>query len=430
LSKYLLAVTIDDPASITPPDADAVGASDTKAAATPAATGTGEAEKRDEDAPAAPTPPALEAVADGEKAAPAGKASSDEANRSGDAVAAAAAATKKTDPSGPKCVELKMKPDWYKKGGGNKRRRGNLENGSGRDGGRHAWPEGRPEYCRFVLYKENSDTMGAVSRFCKHFRFPSKIVGYAGTKDKRGVTSQWCTVRKKSIEELRTFNRPLGSFHQGPIVLVGNFSYVAEPLKLGNLGGNRFGIVLRNLTIAGGDGHQAAPRIDNGAGNGAATPAAEEDASADGDEASKKAAAAATAAAAEAAVVEAGAKLKEIVDRRCTWVKERGFINYFGLQRFGSGGAPTSEVGLAMLKEDWQGAVKLIMTPRLGENEATHQSKVHYLKNPTDIQGTLNRLPFFMDAEKSMMQALLRGGPNAHVDALKAVPKNLQLMYL
>ena len=48
---------------------------------------------------------------------------------------------------------------------------------------------------------------------CKHFRFSGKIVGYAGTKDKRGVTSQWCTVKKKSIEELRTFNRPLGA-HQ------------------------------------------------------------------------------------------------------------------------------------------------------------------------------------------------------------------------
>lgn len=54
--------------------------------------------------------------------------------------------------------------------------------------------------------------MGAVSRMSKHFRFSGKIVGYAGTKDKRGVTSQWCTVKRKTIEELRTFNRPLGSF--------------------------------------------------------------------------------------------------------------------------------------------------------------------------------------------------------------------------
>ena len=78
----------------------------------------------------------------------------------------------------------------------------------------------------------------------------------------------------------------------------------------------------------------------------------------------------------EASILEKGVKLRETIDRRCAWVRERGFINYFGLQRFGSGGAPTSEVGLAMLKEDWEGAVRLIMTPRMGENEATHESKV------------------------------------------------------
>lgn len=78
----------------------------------------------------------------------------------------------------------------------------------------------------------------------------------------------------------------------------------------------------------------------------------------------------------EETILEKGVKLRETIDLRCAWVRERGFINYFGLQRFGSGGAPTSEVGLAMLKEDWEGAVRLIMTPRMGENEATHDSKV------------------------------------------------------
>lgn len=141
---------------------------------------------------------------------------------------------------------------------------------------------------------------------------------------------------------------------------------MAEPLKLGDLSGNRFGIVLRNLTLPSSGGNGTDNGAENGAKNGAG---GQQDASTD--EASKK-----EAEDAEAAVAEAGAKLKETVDRRCAWVKERGFINYFGLQRFGSGGAPTSEVGLAMLKEDWAGAVRLIMTPRMGENEATHASKV------------------------------------------------------
>lgn len=160
------------------------------------------------------------------------------------------------------------------------------------------------------------------------------------------------------------------------MVLLGNFSYVAEPLKLGDLEGNRFGIVLRNITLAGdeGEGEGEGDASTNGNSDVAhataegGVPAAGEEAPKDGIDAA--------AAKAEAAVVAAGAKLKETVDRRCAWVKERGFINYFGLQRFGTGGAPTSDIGIAMLKEDWEGAVKLIMKPRLGENEATHNSKV------------------------------------------------------
>ncbi|CAM9851642.1 unnamed protein product [Ectocarpus sp. 6 AP-2014] len=427
LSKYLLAVTVDDPASAPPPTASKTETPEAKDAEDGDAKATAGASDNKGDAggeaPAAEEGNGTEKPSS-EKAGENGGGGGEPAEKTAATTKASAgtpAAAKKPDPNGPKCVQLKMKPDWRRVDGGNKRRRGDLGRsggggGRGAGGRRWAWPEGRPEFCRFVLYKENSDTMGAVSRICKHLRFSSKVVGYAGTKDKRGVTAQWCTVKRKSIEELRSFNRPLGAFQQGSIVLLGNFSYVAEPLKLGDLSGNRFGVVLRNLTLPSGG--------ENGTGNGAENGAgAGQDASAD--DASKK-----EAEDPEAAVVEAGAKLKETVDRRCAWVKERGFINYFGLQRFGSGGAPTSEVGLAMLKEDWAGAVRLIMTPRMGENEATHASKVHYLKNPTDIQGTLNKLPFFMDAEKSMMQALLKGGPNAHIDALKAVPKNLQLMYL
>lgn len=169
-------------------------------------------------------------------------------------------------------------------------------------------------------------------------------------------------------------NAALSLRAQGAIVLLGNFSYVSEPLKLGNLSGNRFGIVLRNLTLPGdsptaGDNHQSRP--ENGAGERSAegSAVAEGVVSADGGSESQEEIL-------EAAILEKGMKLRETIDRRCAWVRERGFINYFGLQRFGSGGAPTSEVGLAMLKEDWEGAVRLIMTPRMGENEATHDSKV------------------------------------------------------
>lgn len=44
--------------------------------------------------------------------------------------------------------------------------------------------------------------------------------------------------------------------------------------------------------------------------------------------------------------------------------KAMGFINYFGTQRFGSCGSDTAEVGLAILKKEWEAAVKTILKPR------------------------------------------------------------------
>lgn len=190
-------------------------------------------------------------------------------------------------------------------------------------------------------------------------------------------------------------------------MLVGNFSYVSEPLNLGDLSGNNFGIVLRNLTLPtpasaaadSSNGHSTiaehgasctkdstkadstndeqaatgtsdAPKVDSSNGDQAAT-GSENGAGATQNE-SKSDAPQKT----EEEIEEEGRRLKEMIDERCSFVQKFGFINYFGLQRFGTGGAPTSEVGIAMLKEDWKGAVKLIMTPRIGENKATHDSKV------------------------------------------------------
>jgi len=46
------------------------------------------------------------------------------------------------------------------------------------------------------------------------------------------------------------------------------------------------------------------------------------------------------------------------------WAKG-GFINYFGLQRFGSYSVGTHEIGRVLLKGDFKAAVDLIMCPRV-----------------------------------------------------------------
>ena len=43
-------------------------------------------------------------------------------------------------------------------------------------------------------------------------------------------------------------------------------------------------------------------------------------------------------------------------------LSESGFINYFGLQRFGTGATPTHVVGRSLLKKDFTRAVELVLS--------------------------------------------------------------------
>ena len=47
-------------------------------------------------------------------------------------------------------------------------------------------------------------------------------------------------------------------------------------------------------------------------------------------------------------------------------LREQGYINYFGMQRFGTQSVCTHAAGIAMLKEDWEAAVDLVLMPREG----------------------------------------------------------------
>lgn len=62
-------------------------------------------------------------------------------------------------------------------------------------------------------------------------------IKHAGTKDKRGNTTQMISVRKlnaDNVAKLRARN-----------IWIGNYTYKDSSLKLGDLKGNRFRIVLR-----------------------------------------------------------------------------------------------------------------------------------------------------------------------------------------
>ncbi|EFJ45168.1 hypothetical protein VOLCADRAFT_64047, partial [Volvox carteri f. nagariensis] len=117
------------------------------------------------------------------------------------------------------------------------------------------------------------------------------------------------------------------------------------------------------------------------------------------------------------------------VTAACEAVARTGFINYFGLQRFGTGGAPTHEVGRALLRCEYENAVRLVLTGRSDERPEIAAARRLFFEEG-DAQGALRGIPNYMLGERAVLGALVRQGATAWSAAMRAVPRTLRMMYL
>jgi tRNA pseudouridine13 synthase len=97
-------------------------------------------------------------------------------------------------------------------------------------------------YIYFTLKKENWNTFEVLKKISYILHVPLKNIGYAGTKDKHAITRQLCSIHGVSAKALENITL------QGvEISIVG---YGNDPISLGDLEGNEFEIVVRNLEIS------------------------------------------------------------------------------------------------------------------------------------------------------------------------------------
>ncbi len=97
--------------------------------------------------------------------------------------------------------------------------------------------KGKYSFCE--LSKKNYNTEDALFEVAKQLRIPRKFIGFAGTKDKVAHTTQTISV-VSSLEAIRAFTHRYIA-----LKFLGKHD---EPLSLGRLKGNRFRIVVRDLT--------------------------------------------------------------------------------------------------------------------------------------------------------------------------------------
>ncbi|RWS09437.1 pseudouridylate synthase 7-like protein [Dinothrombium tinctorium] len=245
------------------------------------------------------------------------------------------------------------------------------------------WPSNRPDYIHFTLYQENRGTFDALFALSKLLNIRVKRFQTAGCKDKRSISSQRVSVYRIPPELLLSTNNTSMNYVQ-PFA-VGNIEYCKNKLKLGELEGNKFDIVLKNV------------KFDK----------------------------------------------EEDIEESIKSLSTKGFVNYFGTQRFGFRNLPTPQIGISILRENWEEAVNLILSERpvdfkphfkSGNQGLSFNECIRIWKETKDARKVYKQFTWKNTNEGILLEALAKlakcGQSNNYCSALSCLPRNNRTMYM
>jgi len=152
----------------------------------------------------------------------------------------------------------------------------------------------RTKYVSFTVQKMGISTMDTSTIIASALRLPRNLVSYAGLKDKRAVTCQRMSAPVRAASGL-------GSLELSNIE-IRDIEYSRRLVRIGDLLGNRFTILLRDLEVS----------LD---------------------------------------------KALEVADE----VESTSLLNYFGIQRFGIARPNTHIAGKYLIKRDFEGMIRSIL---------------------------------------------------------------------
>jgi tRNA pseudouridine13 synthase len=255
---------------------------------------------------------------------------------------------------------------------------------------------------------ENWDTNGFAGALSNTLEISRERVAWAGTKDKRAVSTQLFSVGGVGRDALASAAAGLDDVD---LVIVGRSG---RALRFGDLAGNAFEIVVRDA-----DSGPVTPITDDlrafGGGEGGG---------------------------------ESGDSDAEPLSQDGVTV---GVPNYFGQQRFGSLRPVTHEVGLEIVRGNWAGAVlAYVGNPYPTEPDDTREARAFVDRELRADDGepgaetglnarsdgweaALERLPNRLGFERSMAHRLVENDAQSREDfraALEAVPTNLQRLFV
>lgn len=223
----------------------------------------------------------------------------------------------------------------------------------------------------------NRDTNGFVDELAGRLGISRERITWAGTKDKRAITTQLFSIR--GFEE-----NAVPSVSGAEIDIVGR---AGRPVLFGDHLGNEFEIVVRGV----------GPDAD------------------------------------QASAITADLRRFGGTEKGNGGETTVGVPNFFGPQRFGTIRPVTHEVGLAIVRDNWEQAVLAYLGDPSEDEPAETRAAREYVDRTRDWQGAIERFPTQLRYERAIAHRLTETdatGPDRFREALTAVPTNLQSLFV
>ncbi|MFQ6127537.1 MAG: tRNA pseudouridine(13) synthase TruD [Thermoplasmata archaeon] len=212
----------------------------------------------------------------------------------------------------------------------------------------------------------NWETNRLVRILARTLRISRRRIRFAGTKDKRAVTTQ--LVQFDSPPEM------LGNLNIKDIEILDVFQ-TDKRIDLGNLLGNRFRVRIGNIKLSRSETLERVSRITH-------------------------------------SIIEIG-----------------GFPNFFGVQRFGAARPITHVIGRKICRDDFEGAVLSYLGHPFPTESDDVQEARRLLDNSHDFSGALKAFPKNLSFERAILNHLVKN-PEDFVGAILSLPPNLQMMFV
>jgi tRNA pseudouridine13 synthase len=222
------------------------------------------------------------------------------------------------------------------------------------------------DYTIATVKVKNWETNRLIKVLARSLGISKRRIGFAGTKDKRAVTSQLMSFRcpKEDVENISIKDVKICNIYQSN-----------RELTIGDLFGNDFKIRINDIPNT---------------------------------------------------KICTERRIKEVIDKL---LEEGGFPNFFGIQRFGSIRPITHLIGKFILKRDFKKAVMTYIANPLPNEPEQSRIPRERLEKEMDFNEAMKYYPKIYSFERSMIHHL-SSNPEDWAGAIEVIPDNLRMMFI